>query len=78
MGRASDSTQQNTWALGVFPSLETGEDRALVSALAESGAAMYFDSSHRVLTSARRGGHAPHGFAEALRRFDTIYGASAD
>lgn len=68
----------NYLGAGGFPSLETGEDRALVSALAQSGAAVCFDSSHRVLTSARPGGRAPHGFAEALRRFDTIYGASAD
>jgi len=65
-------------AAGGFPPLETGEDRALLGALTESGAATYFDSSLRVLTSGRRRGHAPHGFAEALHNFDTTLGAIAD
>jgi glycosyltransferase involved in cell wall biosynthesis len=65
-------------ASGGFPFLETGEDRALVEALVGSGAVPYFDSSHRVMTSARRRARAPHGFAEALHEFGVALGASAD
>jgi glycosyltransferase involved in cell wall biosynthesis len=65
-------------AAGGFSPLETGEDRALLRALEKSGAATYFDPSLRVLTSARRRGHAPHGFAEAFHSFDTVLGAIAD
>jgi glycosyltransferase involved in cell wall biosynthesis len=65
-------------AAGGFSPLETGEDRALLRALVESGAATYFDSSLRVLTSARRRGRAPHGFAEAFHSFDAVFGGIAD
>jgi glycosyltransferase involved in cell wall biosynthesis len=64
--------------VGGFPSLETGEDRALLRRLVESGAQAYFDQSHRVVTSARRGARAPHGFAETLHDFGFANGASAD
>jgi hypothetical protein len=64
-------------AAGGFLPLETGEDRALLQALVDVGASTYFDSSLRVLTSARRRGHAPHGFAEAFHSFDA-FGAIAD
>jgi glycosyltransferase involved in cell wall biosynthesis len=63
---------------GGFLPLETGEDRALVYALVESGATTHFESSLRVVTSARRRGHAPHGFAETFHLFNPILDAIAD
>jgi hypothetical protein len=63
---------------GGFPPLETGEDRALLYGLVESGARAYFDSSHRVVTSARRRARAPHGFAETLHDYGLASGPSAD
>jgi glycosyltransferase involved in cell wall biosynthesis len=65
-------------AVGGFSPLETGEDRDLLSALVSSGARVYFDSSLRVLTSARHRGRAPHGFADAFHRFDLALDAIAD
>jgi glycosyltransferase involved in cell wall biosynthesis len=65
-------------AVGGFSPLETGEDRALLSALAASRATTHFDSSLRVLTSMRNQGRAPHGFAEAIHGFDSWLGAIAD
>jgi glycosyltransferase involved in cell wall biosynthesis len=65
-------------AAGGFSSLETGEDRALMQRLVEAGATTHFDSALRVETSARRWGHAPHGFAEAFHSFDEVFGAIAD
>jgi glycosyltransferase involved in cell wall biosynthesis len=65
-------------AAGGFSSLATGEDRALLGALADCGATTHFDSLLRVLTSARQGGRAPHGFAEAFHRFDAALGVSGD
>jgi len=65
-------------AAGGFPPLATGEDRALLQSLTDVGARTFFDSSLSVLTSARPGGHAPHGFAEAFHRFDSVLGAIAD
>jgi glycosyltransferase involved in cell wall biosynthesis len=65
-------------AAGGFAPVETGEDRALLRAMVKSGATTFFDSSLQVLTSARRRGHAPHGFAEALHSFDTVLGATVD
>jgi hypothetical protein len=56
-------------SVGGFPALATGEDRALLHSMLESGVQAYFDSSHRVLTSARRRARAPHGFAETLYDF---------
>lgn len=63
---------------GGFLPLETGEDRALLQALVESGATTHFESSLRVTTSARRRGRAPHGFAETLHLFDPVLDAIAD
>ena len=63
---------------GGFLPLETGEDRALLYAMVESGATAHFESSLRVVTSARRRGHAPHGFAETFHGYDTAFGAIAD
>jgi glycosyltransferase involved in cell wall biosynthesis len=63
---------------GGFLPLETGEDRALLRALVESGAATHFEPSLRVVTSARRRGHAPRGFAEAFHLFDPVLDAIAD
>jgi cellulose synthase/poly-beta-1,6-N-acetylglucosamine synthase-like glycosyltransferase len=56
--------------VGGFPSLRTGEDRALCAALIAHGAHVHYDSSAPVVTSARRHARAPEGFASALTRFD--------
>jgi glycosyltransferase involved in cell wall biosynthesis len=63
---------------GGFLPIETGEDRALLCALVDCGATTHFESSLRVLTSARRRGHAPHGFAETFHRFDPVLDAISD
>jgi cellulose synthase/poly-beta-1,6-N-acetylglucosamine synthase-like glycosyltransferase len=55
---------------GGFPSLRTGEDRALCNALLVNGAKVHYDASAAVVTSARRHARAPDGFAAALTRFD--------
>ncbi len=61
-----------------FRPLANGEDRALVKALLESGAAVHFDDTTRVATSARRHARAPMGFASALELVETpIVEASA-
>jgi cellulose synthase/poly-beta-1,6-N-acetylglucosamine synthase-like glycosyltransferase len=57
-------------AVGGFPPLRTGEDRALCRALHDHGAHVHYDSSALVVTSARRHARAPEGFAAALTRFD--------
>jgi glycosyltransferase involved in cell wall biosynthesis len=53
-------------AAGGFEPLDTGEDRALHRALVIHGALSHYDSSVRVVTSARRQARAPLGFAHAL------------
>jgi glycosyltransferase involved in cell wall biosynthesis len=57
-------------AVGGFRSLRTGEDRAIVKALLDEGAAVHFDAVTRVATSSRRHARAPKGFASALRAID--------
>jgi cellulose synthase/poly-beta-1,6-N-acetylglucosamine synthase-like glycosyltransferase len=57
-------------AVGGFPPLRSGEDRALCAALIENGAHVHYDSSALVVTSARRHARAPDGFAAALTQFD--------
>lgn len=57
-------------AVGGFPPLRSGEDRALCAALLKHGAHVHYDSSALVVTSARRHARAPEGFAAALTRFD--------
>lgn len=53
-------------AVGGFASVETCEDRRLHEALVALGAPAYFDATTHVVTSSRRRGRAPHGFANAL------------
>ena len=53
-------------AAGGFAPLTTGEDLALRQSLVELGARVRYDSSVRVLTSARRNARSPLGFAHAL------------
>lgn len=53
-------------AAGGFKALKTGEDRALHRALVAQGVRAHFDSTTRVITSARRRARAPLGFAHAL------------
>ena len=57
-------------AAGGFPSLSTGEDVALITALIEAGAAIAWHAQPTVLTSARRLAKAPHGFSGFLRALE--------
>jgi glycosyltransferase involved in cell wall biosynthesis len=57
-------------AAGGFPPLRTSEDRGLHDALLARGANIHYDSSTRVITSARRDARAPGGFAAALTRVE--------
>jgi len=57
-------------AVGGFPPLRSGEDRALCAALLKHGANVHYNSSALVVTSARRHARAPEGFATALTRFE--------
>jgi glycosyltransferase involved in cell wall biosynthesis len=63
---------------GGFAPIQTGEDRALVRSLVDSGARAFYDSTLPVVTSPRRTARAPHGFAEALHDFDADFDAIAD
>ena len=51
---------------GGWGNLQTGEDHDLWNRLSSVGARKIFTGLTRVLTSGRRVGRAPHGFAEAL------------
>jgi hypothetical protein len=63
---------------GGFPPLRTGEDRALVRAMAARGAECCFDDSLRVITSARRESRAPQGFSHALNLIEAAGGQRID
>lgn len=65
-------------AAGGFPPLRSGEDRALVRAMAARGANCWFDDSLRVVTSARRVARAPRGFAHALNLSEASGGQRID
>ncbi|GAA1480289.1 glycosyltransferase family 2 protein [Gordonia sinesedis] len=54
------------WAIGQFPPVPTGEDQALVDAARAAGATIVATDRGTVLTSARRCGRAPDGFAAWL------------
>lgn len=58
-------------AVGGFRALATGEDVALVADLERAGFRIRRTRSAPVVTSARRHGRAPAGFAANLRRLDT-------
>ena len=65
-------------AVGGFPALRTGEDVALVEALAGSGARIAWLARPVVATSARRTARAPHGFSSFLRALERdVMGAGA-
>lgn len=51
---------------GGWPAIKTSEDHALWHALTQLGVSKISDSSLKVLTSGRRNGRAPNGFATAL------------
>lgn len=53
---------------GGFRYLACSEDVALVAALEDTGARIAWSAEPRVVTSARRHGRAPGGFAEALKQ----------
>jgi glycosyltransferase involved in cell wall biosynthesis len=55
---------------GGFPSVATGEDRALAAALDAVGAHVVHDHRVPVLTSARRDARAPHGVGHDLALLD--------
>jgi len=57
-------------AVGGFPALRTGEDVALVEALAGNGARIAWLARPAVATSARRTARAPHGFSGFLRALE--------
>jgi glycosyltransferase involved in cell wall biosynthesis len=56
---------------GGFPALPSGEDHALVAALAETGSRVLRTRALPVTTSARLESRAPHGFGDYLSRLDT-------
>lgn len=55
---------------GGFPELPTGEDRALVAALAAAGSRVRYTRAVTVTTSGRRDARAPHGFGHYLTALD--------
>jgi cellulose synthase/poly-beta-1,6-N-acetylglucosamine synthase-like glycosyltransferase len=55
---------------GGFPSVATGEDRALESSLRATGAHVVHDHRVPVVTSARRQARAPHGVAHDLAQLE--------
>ena len=55
---------------GGFPDVPTGEDRALVEALAATGSRVLRTRALTVVTSARREARAPHGFSDYLAGLD--------
>jgi glycosyltransferase involved in cell wall biosynthesis len=55
---------------GGFPAVPTGEDRALVEALAAAGSPILRTRALTVVTSARRDARAPHGFGDYLTGLD--------
>lgn len=57
-------------ALGGFATLTTGEDVDLVRRAEERGMTIAWESAHPVVTSSRRTGRAPGGFASHLRDLD--------
>jgi glycosyltransferase involved in cell wall biosynthesis len=62
-------------AAGGFPDLATGEDHALVDALAATGRRIRYTRAIPVTTSARRDARAPRGFAHDLIQLDALLDA---
>ncbi|MGW7520219.1 hypothetical protein ACWGJ2_32030 [Streptomyces sp. NPDC054796] len=59
-------------AVGGFPRVPTGEDRALVAALDAAGWRVRRTEAHPVLTSARRVPRAPGGFGDFLLGMEAL------
>ena len=57
-------------AAGGFPAMRTGEDRALVAAVAATGGRVLRTGSLTVITSGRRDARAPGGFGDYLAGLD--------
>jgi glycosyltransferase involved in cell wall biosynthesis len=57
---------------GGWAQLETAEDHDLWNRLGTSGYTRYSDATLQVITSGRRIGRAPHGFAEALAAHNEV------
>lgn len=65
-------------AVGGFTGLATAEDHALMTALAASGSRILRTRALAVVTSGRRLGRAPQGFAAYLRALEAEAAAEAD
>lgn len=65
-------------AVGAFPSVPVGEDRALVEALVRDGRPVVRPRALVVTTSARRHGRAVGGLATLLGALDRTYSTAAD
>ena len=61
---------------GGFPSVPTGEDRALVAALTAAVSQVRYTRTITVTTSGRRNARAPHGFGSYLIQLDTEVNAT--
>ncbi|CAM4520568.1 glycosyltransferase family 2 protein [Nocardia ninae] len=59
------------WRVDGFQQLRTGEDVDLVTRMVADGARIAWAEDVRVITSARRVGRAPQGFAAHLRRIES-------
>lgn len=58
--------------VGGIPPLPTGEDDALLSAVTREGSVVCHDWRAPVVTSSRKGGRAPRGFAQFLNRLEAV------
>jgi cellulose synthase/poly-beta-1,6-N-acetylglucosamine synthase-like glycosyltransferase len=67
---------QTYLAAGGFNPSQVSEDRELCAAIEARGAVIHFDSSVRVVTSARRDARSPLGFAHALNLIEMSVGLS--
>jgi cellulose synthase/poly-beta-1,6-N-acetylglucosamine synthase-like glycosyltransferase len=68
---------QTYLSVGGFNPSRLSEDRELCAAIEARGAVVYYDSSVRVATSARRDARAPLGFAHALSLVEVSLGLGA-
>lgn len=68
---------QTYLAAGGFNPSRVSEDRELCAAIEASGAVIHYDSSVRVVTSARRDARAPMGFAHAISLVEVSLGLGA-
>jgi hypothetical protein len=68
---------QKYLAVGGFNPSRVSEDRELCAAIEARRAVIHYDSSVRVVTSARRDARAPLGFAHALNLIEMSFGLGA-